>query len=507
MILGFPNSTRPRGALRALGLLCVGLLAWVQASVSSVHAAPPAPLGVTCLEGQAIACLMAGVSVRKADPKAAQRWFRRGCDLDQRDACLWGARMLAARDPEGAFEIFLDHCGPRDRLGCGLAVRLLTQHPTLAQSTPLAEIVGSGFAACTTPRCTEAVSTADLSALSGRQRAGHRTRCLEGYIMRDGAPPEANPEACDDWLRFRTRVATGDARVTSPAPDPLDVACAGVPGRAWCKRCPIDIGLESSPKGCQPALDGCMNCPCQEPIAASGPLCADWAALTTLAAPPRAATYWRDACLLGETCTGFRRLQHVGCRDNDASACATLFLRPLALSPEVESTGRKVLMKACGDGKFCPALAAHCEPDEPCVTVLEARAKELFKQARLHRRAERFAAAVGAYREVIVLGVPSGRAWAGIGWVAFLAEHYSLASWATHKGLATSPNRSLAWMLTYNLGRIYQAFGQPQKAMDAYEAALVLKSHPGLKLRLRKLKLMQRLTAPAGPVRGATKVK
>lgn len=112
--------------------------------------------------------------------------------------------------------------------------------------------------------------------------------------------------------------------------------------------------------------------------------------------------------------------------------------------------------------------------------------KKLSEGRALHEK-KNYEGAMAAYREALDIDPDNAQALSEVGWSAFFLKDYDLAEESTLKALERASQTYLKASCHYNLGRIYEERGLPDKAVDAYKKSLEFKSNPIVRARLSKL--------------------
>lgn len=129
--------------------------------------------------------------------------------------------------------------------------------------------------------------------------------------------------------------------------------------------------------------------------------------------------------------------------------------------------------------------------------------KKLSEGRALHEK-KNYEGAMAAYREALEIDPDNAHALSELGWSAFFLKDFDLAETSTQKALERAGQAYLKASCYYNLGRIHEERGEPQKAVDSYKKSLEFKSNPIVKARLAKL---DRAAANAFEILGVTPMK
>jgi tetratricopeptide (TPR) repeat protein len=123
----------------------------------------------------------------------------------------------------------------------------------------------------------------------------------------------------------------------------------------------------------------------------------------------------------------------------------------------------------------------------PAVAIdLDRYERALAEGRRLHRARE-YAAAVKAFEGALAAAPDDARAQSELGWAAFFAGDLGRAEQATRRALAGTDDAELRGSALYNLGRILEARGAADEAIDAY--ARSMEARPNAIVAERRTKL------------------
>ncbi len=97
------------------------------------------------------------------------------------------------------------------------------------------------------------------------------------------------------------------------------------------------------------------------------------------------------------------------------------------------------------------------------------------------------AAGVAAYNALLKIDPNYGPALGELGWAEFQQEKYALAEAHTRHALALAPDDRRRGIFHYNLGRIHEARGDKDAAIDAYALSLHFRPNETVKSRLAEI--------------------
>ena len=129
------------------------------------------------------------------------------------------------------------------------------------------------------------------------------------------------------------------------------------------------------------------------------------------------------------------------------------------------------------DGKY--AMTATTGTDRAPTT-----AKELMAEAHAQLGKKRYAQAIAALGRVLELDPDYPRARGELGWAHFLAGELEPARRFTETALAAATKPGSKAALQYNLGRIAEAEGKRDEALEHYRASLALRPNKSVQARL-----------------------
>jgi tetratricopeptide (TPR) repeat protein len=166
---------------------------------------------------------------------------------------------------------------------------------------------------------------------------------------------------------------------------------------------------------------------------------------------------------------------------------------------------------ATGAAHAAPTRKAQPAPPEeaPSAEVLRAWSKAM-REGRARFRSKEYAAAQRAFDEARRLRPEDAATLSELGWAAFNAGDMARAEEATRASLARTSTANVRGATLYNLGRIEEAKGAKERALEAYEQSLRARPNATVLARVRSLEatradalLPLRFDAAEGPFSSA----